>query len=124
MRMKVSRLTTKYLRNKVVTKDNEGATLVSWATAIPFECEYWVNTSYLEPQVQGQELGGEFYMHLDGEYSVSSVGNHQVYTFDTFSLCEGDGVNLFNDSTDKPDFIIQGITAYKPLMISLVRNNG
>lgn len=122
MRLKQSRLYTKYLRTRTVQKDNEGGTSITWGTAKPFECEVWTEISRDIQNTYGRTLEGDFYMYLNGDYSVSHEGNHEVYTFPTFSLRVGDGVCLYASSLQEPDMVINGVAPYPNLLISLVRN--
>lgn len=124
MRMKRSRIRTINLRNKTTTKNNEGTPIVSWATAIPIKGEIWSDESYQSRNVGGDSLAGSLYMRIIGDYTIESIGNHQVYHFGSFDLCEGEGFNIYNATTEEPDFIVKGITAYKPLLLVLERNNG
>lgn len=123
MRLKMSRVVTKYVRNRNVVKDDEGVTSVEWGTATAFNCEVWSNASYLQTNVEGQSLDGDFYMHIEGDYEIQVEDNHEKYVFDNFTLRQGDGICLYASGTDEPDFIISGITPYNPLLIVLTRNN-
>lgn len=122
MRMKVSRIETKNLRNRTVSKGSEGQTIVNWEKAIPIQCEVWEESSYLENDTDGQRVVTTKNMKIKGNYTITSQGNREIYNFGTFSLCEGDGICLYAQPTADPDYKIDTILAYKPLRITLARN--
>ena len=121
MRMKNSRLETKYIRNRILTQDEYGGSEESWGTAIAITCETWGEESSVDKGMSGQSLKGIHHLKIEGEYTIEQEGNHQKYVFGNFNVRETDGVCLYVGATSDPDYEIVGITPYRPLLLTLAR---
>lgn len=121
MRMKQSRIAIKYLRNKTVTKDSEGVTSETWGDPIGITCEFWSSSSSLEREISGQYLNDTKQMRLCGSYEIVTEGNHEKYVFDGFSIREGDGICLYTNSSNPPDYIVVGADPERFLLLTLAK---
>lgn len=94
--MKVSRIQTLNLRRKTaVIKDAEGVPEIVWGGATQVKAEVWPASGYLQAQTYGDRINSIMNVKIQGSYRIVTEGNHVVYQFDGFSLCEGDGLRLY-----------------------------
>ena len=113
--MKQSRIQTLNLRRKSVTKDNEGVPIVSYGSLTPIEAETWPAGGELQAQTYGDKVNRMINVRIKGAYEIIIEDDHEAYKYDTFTLCEGDGLCIHR--TDKPDYRIISIKPYKPLRL-------
>lgn len=119
MRMKQSRLKTLLLRAKIVTRDSEGADLVSWGTAAPVVCEVWPAGGKLQSEMYGVRINNIYNGRIRGQYAIETVNDHIVYNFGDFVIQEGDGICLYTSAMDNPDYNVISITAHNPLRLEM-----
>ncbi len=119
MRMKASRIQTLSLRRKSVTRDAEGVPSVTWGTAHDIKGEYWPAGGHLQVQTYGDRVNNMLNVRLRGDYRISREGNHQVYTINGVSFCEGDGLCIRVPADSGPDYRIVSITPYKPIKLEV-----
>lgn len=121
MRMKRSRMRTYHLRNKSVSKDKEGAPIVSYGEPIELTGEVWPAGGKLQVETYGDRVDSVYNCKVQGTYEIRTEGKVTSYMFGDFTLREGDGIHLFADLDSDPDYRIVAIKARKTLYMEVER---
>ena len=120
MRMKRSRLTTFFLKNRVTTKDNEGFSVETWQDGASFLGEQWPASGKVQAQQYGDRLGYILNMKVNGYYEVKSDSHGNYYDFGgSLVFREQDGICIFADEESDPDYRIIAIKPYRQLKMEL-----
>ncbi len=107
--MKRALMKTYQLRKRVVEKNSEGGDVVTWATATPIEATIWGAQGAVQAQMYGERL--------------SYVKNMEYHG--TEKLEENDGICVYVEGTEKPDYIIKSINKdVDPYVITLEKSHG
>lgn len=117
--MKQSRKRTILLRNRNITKDSEGVPVITYNDPVKMTGETWPAGSKLQIATYGDRINSIHNVRIEGKYHVDVVNKVQQYVFDNFILQEGDGVHLFTDSNQDPDYKIVCIKPYNPLYMEV-----
>lgn len=119
MRMKRSRMRKYHLRNKKVTKDNEGVPVISYGEPIEIVGEVWPASGKLQVETYGDRIDRIYNCKVEGDYEIQAENKVESYVFGNFVLREGDGVHLFAKTEDEPDYQIITIKPYKHLYMEV-----
>lgn len=120
--MKRSRIQTLNLRRKTVTKDSEGVTTPVWDIATQIQAEIWPAGGQLQVETYGDRVNSMMNVKVRGPYRIEAEGNHLIYVFKDFTLCEGDGLCIYAEpDAASPDYRIKSIKPYKPLLMEVER---
>ena len=117
--MKHSRKRTILLRNRNITKDSEGVPVITYEEPIEMIGETWPAGSKMQVATYGDRINSIHNVRIEGPYIVTVNNKVQQYIFDGFALQEGDGVHLFTDRKEDPDYKIVCIKPYKPLYMEV-----
>lgn len=117
MRMKRSRVRTINICNKIVTKDSEGGTVISYDSPVTFHGEVWPASSQLAVEMYGDRINAIMNVRLRGQYTVEIENRIQNYVFGSVRIREGDGVCINTDS--EPDYKIISIKPLRPLRMEV-----
>jgi len=116
--MKQKRTQTYKIRNRIVTRDNEGVPEIFYGTDNEVLGEIWPATDRLQAQTYGDRINSIMNMRFYGKYTIEREGNETVYVFDDFTLREGDGVCVYSDNAD---YRIISIKPLKPIRLEIER---
>lgn len=119
--MKRSRIQTINLKNKSVAKDSEGVPVISWGSATQIKAEVWPAGGQLQAQTYGDRVNNMMNVKVQGAFSIVPEDNHLSFVFNDFTLREGDGLCIYTDGTEDPDYRIISITPYHPLKMEVER---
>ena len=97
------------LRKRQVEKNSEGGDVITWATAEPIDATIWGANGSVQAQMYGEHLAYIKNMEYSG----------------TLDLQENDGICVYVEATDPPDYIIKSINRdVDPKVITLERAHG
>lgn len=97
------------LRKREITKNSEGGDVTGWAEAIPIEATIW-------------QAGGAVQAEQYGEH-LAYIKNMEYHG--TLDLRENDGICVYVDGTEPPDYIIKSINRdVDPKVITLEKSHG
>ena len=119
MRMKQSRLRTLYLKNKSVSNDNEGVPIIAYGAPVTLSGEVWPATSKLQIETYGNRISAIMNCRIKGAYSIKRVDGITVYDFGGYKIREDDGLCIYADSQDSPDYRIITIKPYNNLYMEI-----
>ena len=126
--MKRSRLKTFYFREKATQKDSEGNTYPVYGQASPFSGEAWPASGKIQAQIYGDKLPYIYNLRILGRYEIvhnnQESGDGQIhYLFPDLNmdLVEGDGICLFVDQDQEPDYRIISAKPYRFLKLEVER---
>ena len=114
--MKHSRTRAIDFRRKYVQRDNEGVPIITYGSPYTVIGEIWPASDALQAQTYGDRINSILNVRIKGEYDISQEGNETVYTFDDFSIREGDGVCVYSNNAD---YKIISIKPYKPIRMEI-----
>lgn len=117
--MKRSRMRTYHLRNKKMTKDNEGVPIISYGDPIELTGEVWPAGGKLQVETYGDRIDRIYNCKVEGDYEIQAENKVESYVFKDFDLREGDGVHLFAKTKGEPDYQIISIKPYRPLYMEV-----
>ncbi len=121
MRMKRSRIRAYNLKNKIQSKDKEGAPVTSYTDAIELCGEVWPAGGRLQTKQYGNRIDSIVNCKIAGSYQIVPEGNHCKYVFADFELREDDGICIYVTPESDPDYRIISIKPYKPLYMEAER---
>lgn len=109
MRMRRKQMKTYQLRKRLVSKNSEGGDVVSWAAAVPIDATIWQASGAVQAQLYGEHLAYIKNMEYHG----------------TEDLQENDGICVYVEGTENPDYIIKSINKdVDPKVITLEKSHG
>ena len=121
MRLQTNRLTTYTVRPKVITKDGEGVPSVSYEDGFEVKGYMWKAESKAQIERYGNVIENVSNLRLQGRWTVGlfngTLGAQNARTGEILRL--GDGLNVYTDAEDAPDFVIRSLTAYKCLLLEV-----
>lgn len=119
-RLKQTRLRTFLLRPKVVTKDNEGVPVITFGDGTLVRGEIWPATSRRQVEQYGDRISGIQNMRVVGEYTITSNDAGVSVTFEDGTIIRpGDGVHVYRDAEQEPDYKVLSVTQYYPLRMEV-----
>ena len=119
-RLKQTRLRDFLLRPKIVTKDSEGVPVISYGDGALVRGEIWPATSTRQVEQYGDRIRGIQNMRLVGEYVVTSDDAGVAVTFEDGTVIRpGDGVHVYRDADEEPDYTVLSVTQYYPLKMEV-----
>lgn len=95
MRLRKSSLRTYYLKKREVLKNNEGSSYEGYGDPLPFEADISPAKGRIQAEMYGQRLA----------YMLSMV-------CEIIPICEGDGVCVYVDAENSPDYRVVSISRY------------
>lgn len=121
MRIKQSRLEEIFFRKRVSGKDKEGSSYETWGAAFPVMAEIWPASGKVQAQQYGERLSYIRNVRLEGDYVITAdAKGHAMYkTTSGLNIQEGDGLCLYTDPKNKPDYRIISIKPYRPLKMEI-----
>ena len=121
-RIKRSRLQTIYLRNRSVTKDNEGVPTESFGEAYEKKAEVWAASERRQIEMYGDRVSNIANVRVQGRYDIEMRNSIMHIVFeDGNSLTTGDGVCINVAQTDSPDYRVLTITPHRPVRLEIER---
>lgn len=120
MRMKRNRIQPITIKRRITNKDSEGVPIITYGESKPAEAEIWPAGGQLQVQTYGDRIHDIQNAKIKGEYEIINEDGHLAYKFAGFTLCEGDGICVYNRNGE-PDYKIISITSYKPLKMEIER---
>ena len=121
-RIKRDRLQTIYVRNRTVTKDNEGVPTESFGTAYEVLAEVWSAGGRKQIEQYGDRIGNIANVRVQGKYNVASEATHIVVEFeDGHTLAAGDGICIFSSDADDPDYTVLAVKPSRPVRLEVER---
>ncbi len=115
--MKQRRVRTISLRNRIITKDNEGVPTTTYGAAFEVHGEVWPASGRLQSEMYGDRINGIMNMRIREPYTIVQDGNVRAFMVDESIIHEGDGVCVNTDN--QPDYKIISIRPYKPLRLEI-----
>ena len=102
--MRKSQMKTYNLRKRIVSKNSEGGSVVSYDNAVKIQAIIWQASGAMDIKTYGERVNYIKHMHYEGDITIK----------------EGDGICV-NVSADKePDYYVKAInTDFKPVQIEL-----
>jgi hypothetical protein len=123
MRLRRNRIKTFYHRTRISGKDKEGSTYTEYADAFPFSGEIWSGGGKVQAEVYGEKLSYLRNVRIDGRYVITTDREgitHYVYP-NGLDLVESDGLCLYTDPEETPDYKINAIKPYKQLVLEAMK---
>lgn len=103
MHMRRSLMKDYHLRKRVVEKDKEGGSVVSYEVAVPIKATIWPASGKVQAEMYGERLAYIKNMEYEGKETMR----------------EGDGICVFVDPESDPDYKIISIKEYSPMLMEL-----
>lgn len=103
MHMRRSLMKDYHLRKRVVEKDKEGGSVVSYEAAVPIKATIWPASGKVQAEMYGERLAYIKNMEYEGKETMQ----------------EGDGICVFVDPESDPDYKIISIKKYSPMLMEL-----
>lgn len=103
MHMRRSLMKDYHLRKRVVKKDKEGGSVVSYEAAVPIKATIWPASGKVQAEMHGERLAYIKNMEYEGKETMR----------------EGDGICVFVDPENDPDYKIISIKEYSPMLMEL-----
>lgn len=121
MRIKQSRLEEIFFRKRVSEKDKEGSSYETWGAAFPVMAEIWPTSGKVQAQQYGERLSYIRNVRLEGNYIITgdAKGRAMYKTASGLKIQEGDGICLYTDPKNEPDYRIISIKPYRPLKMEI-----
>lgn len=122
-RLKLTRLQTFYVRQRIVSRDNEGVQVVSWGPAIELKGEVWPANDRRSIESYGDRITGIQSVWLQGQYMLTyESGVSKVLLRDqNYLLSLGDGICFEAGPEDEPDYQVLSFTPYGLLKLEIER---
>lgn len=122
-RLKLTRLQTFYVRQRRVSRDNEGVQVISWGPAIELKGEVWPANDRRSIESYGDRITGIQSMRLQGQYMLTyESGVSKVLLRDqNYLLSLGDGICFEAGPEDEPDYQVLSFTPYDLLKLEIER---
>lgn len=123
MRLRQNRVNTYFLRKRTVEKDSEGSTSEKYGAAFPFSGECWPASGKVQAQQYGQKLAYIRNVKIDGSYSIrpDEKGRIHYVLENGADIMELDGICLFVNPEQEPDYRIISIKPYRFLTLEAER---
>lgn len=123
MRMRRNRIETYYHRKRIIKKDSEGSTSEEYGTASSISGESWPASGKVQAQQYGQRLNYIRNVRLNGKYNSQpdDKGNVHFILEDGTDIQELDGIHLYTDKDQKPDYKIIAVKPYRFLTLEVER---
>lgn len=120
MRLRRSRVETYYHRKRIEKKDKEGSTYVEYGAAVSLSGESWPASGKVQAQQYGQRLGYIRNVRLEGKYTIEPDEKGRLhYILNGIDLIELDGICLFTEKDQTPDYKIIAIKPYRFLTLEV-----
>lgn len=121
MRIRQSRLEEIFFRKRVSEKDKEGSSYETWGAAFPVMVEIWPASGKVQAQQYGERLSYIRNVKLEGDYIITAdAKGHAMYKTESgLNIQEGDGICLYVDPKNEPDYRIISIKPYRPLKMEI-----
>lgn len=103
MHMRRSLMKNYHLRKRIVEKDKEGGSVVSYEAAVPIKATIWPASGKVQVEMYGERLAYIKNMEYEGSETMH----------------EGDGICVFVSPESDPDYKIISIKEYSPMMMEL-----
>lgn len=122
-RLKLTRLQTFYIRQRQVSRDNEGVQVISWGPAIKLKGEVWPASDRRSIESYGDRITGIQSVWLQGQYMLTyESGVSKVLLRDqNYLLSLGDGICFEAGPEDEPDYQVLSFTPYGLLKLEIER---
>ena len=122
MRLKQTRVRTFNMCPRTVTKDNEGVTQFTYIAENGYTVrgEFWDGVGERHINEYGDTIDNTASMRVEGEYRIElENGIPKVVFGDGRELRITDGVYVYADTQDEPDYIVKRILGYHPLKLEV-----
>lgn len=124
MRLRQTRVKTFAMRPRVVMRDNEGVSVIRFGSIFTVKGYLWDGAGDRQQNEYGETVANSASMRVEGEYKVAfSDGLPYVLFADGREIHINDGVYLYADTKDSPDYLVTRFIEYHPLKLE-VKNNG
>lgn len=122
-RLKLTRLQTFYVRQRIVSRDNEGVQIVSWGPAIELKGEVWPANDRRSIESYGDRITGIQSVWLQGQYMLTfeSGVSKVLLRGPNYLLSLGDGICFEAGPEDEPDYQVLSFTPYDLLKLEIER---
>ena len=118
-RIKRDRLQTIYIKNRTVTKDNEGVPEESFGEPFSREAEVWPAGGKRQIEQYGDRLANIANVRVQGKYTT---GADMSITFeDGNTITAGDGVCILTGEAGAPDYRVLSIELTRPVHLEVER---
>lgn len=123
MRMRRNRIETYYHRKRIIKKNSEGSTSEEYGAASSISGESWPASGKVQAQQYGQRLNYIRNIRLNGKYTSQpdDRGNVHFILEDGTDIQELDGIHLYTDKDQKPDYKIIAVKPYRFLTLEVER---
>lgn len=123
MRLKQSRLSQYHHKKRISNKDGEGGTYDTYGSASSFTAETWPAGGKVQAEMYGERLKYIQNIRIEDAYTMQTDGNGLVHYIlsSGVDIAESDGVCLFVDAENTPDYRIISIRPYRFLRLEVER---
>lgn len=121
--LKRSRLSTYYVKNRSTEKNNEGVPTDVYSEAFSVKGEIWPATSKRQVEMYGDRISNISNMRIPGRYTITLAGKNVISVLLEGGnvIKPGDGLCVYAQPDQDPDYRVLSITPYKPLKMEIER---
>ena len=124
MRLRQTRVRTFTMRPRTVTKDSEGAPVIRFGESFTVKGYLWDGAGDRQQREYGDVLTNTASMRIEGQYKIRTMnGTPYILFADGREIHINDGLYLYADIDDSPDYLVTRFVEYHPLRLE-VQNNG
>lgn len=123
MRLKRNRLKTYHHRQAILDKDHEGSSYTRYAAAVPFQAEMWPGGGKMQTEMYGIRLPNIRNLRIHGKYAeIKTEDGKTVFKVeDGPAITVEDGIFLFKDSDEEPDYKVIAVYPRRFLTLEVER---
>ncbi|MDO4275880.1 MAG: hypothetical protein Q4D16_19610 [Eubacteriales bacterium] len=121
MRLKQSRIENYFWKPRIIRKDKEGSSCEEYGAAVSFRGESWPVSGKTQAEKYGQRLPYVRNLKIEGRYIAKADDKGRMhYDFGGgFDVRELDGICIYAEAGQKPDYKIISIKAYRTLTLEV-----
>lgn len=123
MRMKRNRIRKYYHKSREVLRDAECATSTQYVKLTEFQGEVWAASGKIQAEIYGEKLSYIRNVRIDGKYVITTDRKgivHYVYP-SGLDIVENDGICLYVDADEEPDYKIVSVKPYNLLELECMK---
>ena len=122
MRLKQTRVRDFYCASRTLTADSEGVNNITWGTPFKVRGEIWKADSTRQSAEYGDRIENVANMYVEGKYTITLENGAPKVTFDNDDVLRpNDGVYVYAETTDAPDYVIRTIEPCPVLKLEVER---
>lgn len=120
-RLKLTRLQTFYVKQRIVNYDDEGVPIISWGPPIKLTGEVWPANDRRSIESYGDRITGIQSVWLQGKYMLQFEDSvtRVLLREQNYLLSLGDGVCFEAGPEDEPDYQVLAFTPYDLLKLEI-----